>query len=240
MSRSKWVWGAVVAIAILAIGAILVWALPGGAEARRGGGWGTAGCGAGECTADCGAEECTAGAEGTGGCGSMGRGMQGGGMGMQGAGLGMQGNADLDGTCDACSEGVVSGSLTEAEVSALTAALEDEHRAKALYEQAIASLGSVQPLTRIVRAEEQHIAALEGVFTRYELEVPAIGVGTESLAFTTLADACAAGVGVEKANVALYDGLFAQVEKADVTRVLTALQRASQNSHLPALEACAP
>jgi hypothetical protein len=235
MSRSKWVWGAVLAIAILAIGAILVWALPGDAEARRGAGWGNA---------DCSDEARTAGTEGIGGYrggrGSMGSGMQSGGMGMQGAGLGMQGNADLDGTCDACGEDGVSGSLTEAEVSALTAALEDEHKAKALYEQAIASLGSVQPLTRIVRAEERHIAALERVFTRYGLEVPEVEVGPESLTFATLADACAAGVTAEEANVALYDGLFTQVEKADVTRVLTALQRASQNSHLPALEACAP
>lgn len=166
--------------------------------------------------------------------------MQGGGVGMQGSGLGMQGSAGLDGTCDACSEDVVSGSLTEAEISALTAALEDEHKAKALYEQAIASLGNVQPFTRIVRAEERHIAALERVFTRYGLETPEVEVGPESLTFASLADACAAGVAAEEANVALYDGLFAQVEKADVTRVLTALQRASQNSHLPALEACAP
>jgi hypothetical protein len=125
-------------------------------------------------------------------------------------------------------------------VSALTAALEDEHKAKALYEQAIAELGSVRPLTQIVRAEEHHIAALGNLFTRYGLEIPAAETGLQAMTLTTLADACAAGVIAEKANVALYDALFAQVENADVTRVFTALQSASENRHLPALEACAP
>jgi hypothetical protein len=159
---------------------------------------------------------------------------------MQGAGLGTQGDAALDGTCCACGEGVVSGSLTEAEVGALTAALEDEHRAKVLYEQAVADLGNVRPFTQIVRAEERHIAAVERVFARYGIEVPAVDVGAQTQTFATLADACTAGVAAETANVALYDGLFSQVEKADVTHVLTVLQGASQNAHLPALEACAP
>ena len=152
----------------------------------------------------------------------------------------MQGGAGLGGTCAACSDStVVSGSLTDAEVTALTAALEDEHKAKALYEQAIADLGSVRPLTQILRAEEHHIAALENLFTRYGLEVPAVEADADDVTFATLADACAAGVTAEKANVALYDGLFAQTENADLTRVFTALQSASQNRHLPALEACA-
>ena len=221
MSRKALVIGLVVAVAVLAAGAVAFWVLPDRAEARHGtgGGLGNGGTGLGLTVAG-----------GTGGGYRGGRGN---------VESGMQGGVGLDGTC-AGGESVVSGSLTDAEVRALTAALEDEHRAKALYEQAIADLGNVRPLTQIVRAEERHIAALERIFTRYGLEIPAVEAGAEDAPFTSLAEACAAGVAAEEANVVLYDGLFADVEKADVTRVLTALQSASQNSHLPALEACAP
>jgi hypothetical protein len=229
VSKRKWVVGVVVAIAILAMGAVVLWALPGDALAWHRAGGGNAESGGTLCTGTADA----AGSGYRGGRGNMGNG-------MQGTGLGRQGNAGLDGTCDACSEGRVSGSLTEAEVSALTAALEDEHRAKALYEQAIADLGSVRPFTQILKAEERHIAAIERVFTRYGMEIPAAEAGGQAQTFATLADACAAGVAAETGNIALYVGLFPQVEKPDVTRVLTALQSTSRNSHLPALDACAP
>lgn len=229
MFKSKWVVGVVVALAILAVAAVAVWALPGDALAWRSAGRGSA---------ECGGALCTGSADAVGGGYRGGRGSMG--NGMQGAGYGVQGNAGLAGTCDVCSQGVVSGTLTDAEVSALTSVLQDEHNAKALYEQAIADLGNVRPFTQIVKAEERHIAAVERVFMRYGTEIPAVEVGAQTQTFATLADACAAGVAAEKANVALYDRLLAQVEKADVTRVLTALQSASQNSHLPALEACAP
>jgi hypothetical protein len=132
-----------------------------------------------------------------------------------------------------------SGSLSEAETDALQAALQDEHTAKALYEQAMADLGRVQPLTSIERAEERHIAALENLFNRYGLEIPADQGSEQEIAFAGLADACAAGVAAETANVALYDLLLAQVDNPDLVRVFTALQSASQNRHLPALQACA-
>ena len=218
-------------IGVLVVGAVALWALPGQAEAL---GWGSRG------SADCDAGVCAGTADGTGAGYRGGRGTVDGGMrGWQNGGYG-QGGAGLAGTCAACSNStVVSGSLTNAEVSALTAALEDEHDVKALYEQAIAYLGSVRPLTQIVRAEEHHIAALENLFTRYGLEVPAVETDAQDITFATLADACAAGVEAEKANAALYDELFAQADNADLTRVFTALQNASQNRHLPALEACA-
>ena len=80
---------------------------------------------------------------------------------------------------------------------------------------------------------------MRSLFTRYGLEIPAVEADAQDVTFATLADACAAGVTAEEANAALYDRLFAQVDNADLTRVFTALQSASQNRHLPALEACA-
>ena len=229
MSKKLLVAGLV--IAALVAGAVALWVVPDAAQAL---GWG------GGRGSDCDAGTCAGPVDGTDAGYRGGRGMAGGGMrGWQNGGP-MQGGAGLDGTCELCGDGTVaSGTLTDAEVSALTAALEDEHKAKSLYEQAIADLGSVRPVAQIVRAEERHIAMLERLFTRYGLEVPEIEVGVEDITFAALADACAAGVAAEEANAALYDGLLAQVDNADLTRVFTRLQSASLNQHLPALEACA-
>ena len=228
MSKKLLVAGLV--IAALVAGAVALWVVPDAAQAL---GWG------GGRGSSCDAETCAGPVDGTDAGYRGGRGMAGGGMrGWQNGGT-MQGGAALGGTCGLCGdETVASGTLTEAEVSALTAALEDEHNAKALYEQAVADLGSVRPVVQLVRAEERHIAMLERQFTRYGLEIPAIDAGAEAVTFAALADACAAGVTAEEANAALYDGLLAQVDNADLTRVFTRLQSVTLNQHLPALEAC--
>ena len=229
MSKNLLVAGLV--IAALVAGAVALWVVPDAAQALGFGGGRWSGCDGEACARP--EDGTTAGYRG-------GRGMAGGGIrGWQNGGP-MQGGAGLDGTCELCGDGTaVLGTLTEAEVSALTAALEDEHNAKALYEQAIADLGSVRPVVQLVRAEERHVAMLERQFTRYGLEIPAIEAGVEDVTFATLADACAAGVTAEEANAVLYDGLLAQVVNADLTRVFTRLQSVTVNQHLPALEACA-
>jgi len=220
MSKKALTVGIVLVLGIVVIGALAVWVFPGRAEARYGGGRGFANNQAG-CAAQA---DCIA-AGYRGGNGQTGNGVPGG----QGSGL--------VGGC-LISEGPV-GTLSEAEANALQAALADEYTARALYQQAIADLGSVRPFTGIERAEEQHIAALERLFNRYGLEIPAAPAGTQEFTFATLADACAAGVKLETANVALYGQLLPQVDNPDLVRVLTALQSASQTRHLPALEACA-
>ena len=50
--------------------------------------------------------------------------------------------------------------LSETEAEALLAALDDEYKAWATYEQVIDDFGAVQPFTSVQRAEENHIAAL--------------------------------------------------------------------------------
>jgi len=208
--------GIVLMLGVLAAGALAVWVFPGVAEARYGGGRGAGSSETASWTS----------ANGAGAGYRTGNGRGGNGI-SEGQNAGLMGGA------------AASGSLSEAETDALQAALQDEHTAKALYEQAMADLGRVQPLTSIEIAEERHIAALENLFTRYGLEIPADQGGEQEITFTTLADACAAGVTAETTNVALYDRLLAQVDNPDLVRVFTALQSASQNRHLPALQACA-
>ena len=220
MSKRVLTVGIVLMLGVLVAGALAVWVFPGVAEAGYGGGRGSANDGAGLC----GYTNGTA-AGYRGGNGQAGNGMRGG----QNAGLG---------GCAIASDGPA-GSLSEAEANALGAALLGEQNTKALYEQAMVDLGSVRPLTQIERAEEQHIAALQTLFTRYGLEIPTDQAATQDGTFATLADACTAGVTAETANVALYSQLLPQVDNPDLIRVFTALQSTSQNRHLPALQACA-
>jgi hypothetical protein len=135
---------------------------------------------------------------------------------------------------------VATGDLSASEAEALLMALEDEYKAWAVYDQVIADFGAVRPFTSIQKAEESHIAALVALFERYGLEVPENEWPGSVPSFDSLADACAAGVQAEIDNAALYDELFSMVDNADIIRVFTSLQQASQTKHLPAFERCAP
>ncbi len=153
------------------------------------------------------------------------------GRGRQGSGQGGYGGSEFDAP-------LIGGDLSESEVEALLMALEDEYKAWSVYEQVIADFGAVRPFTSIQRAEENHIAALVTLFDGYGLEVPANEWPGNVPTFDTLAEACEAGVQAEIDNAALYDQLFSMIENPDLIRVFTALQRASQEQHLPAFERC--
>lgn len=130
------------------------------------------------------------------------------------------------------------GTLDEAEVDALVEAINDEYRALVTYQTVVDTFGAVQPFTRIIWAEQQHIAALERLFVRYGVEIPANDWYGRVPEFDSLTDACQAGVAAEMDNAALYDRLFTAVDQADIIQVFTTLRDASQNNHLPAFELC--
>ncbi len=134
----------------------------------------------------------------------------------------------------------VEGNLTADIIAALTAGLTDEHHAFDTYQAIIDQFGPVAPFVSIQRAEANHIAALERVFTSYGLAIPAVEPLAVDAAFDSMADACAAGAAAEIANFALYDSWLATVsDYPDLVRVFTALRDASEFSHLPAFQACA-
>ena len=87
-------------------------------------------------------------------------------------------------------------------------------------------------------SEQRHIDAIEKVLTRYGAAIPEVTVELD-VHFSTLAEACAAGVKAEKADAAIYDEWLPKVEKAEVIKVFQSLQSASLNQHLKAFEACA-
>ncbi|WP_217650568.1 ferritin-like domain-containing protein [Spirulina major] len=129
--------------------------------------------------------------------------------------------------------------MTEHErlAAALTEALQDEYKARATYRQILRRFGQVQPFVNILNAEERHIRALDPLFHRYQIPIPADpGPGQVTIP-DSLAAACAEGVTAELENGAMYDRLLAMTQAyPDVQRVFRNLQRASQQNHLRAFQ----
>jgi hypothetical protein len=134
----------------------------------------------------------------------------------------------------------VPGDVPADVIDALYAGLTDEHHAYDTYQAVIDQFGAVRPFTSIQQAEANHIAALESLFERYGLDIPAVAPLPEVQSFDTLADACAAGANAEIANFSLYDQWMAAVQDyPDMVQVFTALRDASEYQHLPTFERCA-
>jgi hypothetical protein len=129
--------------------------------------------------------------------------------------------------------------LTPSEVADLLAAIDDEFKARATYEQVLADFGDVRPFSNIVEAEQRHIDALMVLFARYGLEIPSDPWPAQVTRYQSIAEACAAGVEAEIENAALYDRLLAGTTRVDVLETYRNLQGASQENHLPAFRRCA-
>lgn len=129
--------------------------------------------------------------------------------------------------------------LTTAETDALRAALDDEYRAWATYDQVIADFGERPPFSNIREAEARHIEALCVLYARYGLAVPANPWPGKVTRYASLHEACEAGVAAEIENGALYERLLASTQRPDILTVFRNLQEASQQRHLPAFQRCA-
>jgi len=134
----------------------------------------------------------------------------------------------------------VPGEVPAEVVEAMNEGWLDEFHAYQTYESIMLQYGRVRPFVNIQQAETQHMAALETMFTRYDLPLPTPSDAVEASEYATFADACAAAVDAEIANGALYDKWLATVQDyPDITHVFTSLRDASLNHHLPAFERCA-
>ncbi|MCJ7550518.1 MAG: hypothetical protein MUQ30_12650 [Anaerolineae bacterium] len=128
--------------------------------------------------------------------------------------------------------------LDAEEQSILTEFLFDEYKALATYESIMSDFGAIQPFASIARAEEQHIAALERIFSRYDVALPPIPF-FDIPSFGSLEEAAKAAVQAEIDNADLYDRLLSGIDNPDVVQVAGNLRDASLYSHLPAFEAAA-
>jgi hypothetical protein len=131
------------------------------------------------------------------------------------------------------------GPLPAAAKASVERALAEERDAELLYEAALSAAGPVPPLTGIARAERRHSSALEQLLQVHGHPIPP----PEKKAVAgpkDLAEACRAGVAVEKKNIAFYDKELAASLPSDVECVYEHLQHASRDHHLPAFQRCAP
>jgi hypothetical protein len=134
--------------------------------------------------------------------------------------------------------GIALDPLSEAETEALIRAMQEEANTQTLYQSVLDTFGNVAPFNYIVRAEAQHLAALERLATKYGVAIPETLTTGDFPTFTTLSEACQAGAQAEIADAALYDELIPVTTHSDLLQVYRNLQGASLNNHLPAFEAC--
>lgn len=130
--------------------------------------------------------------------------------------------------------------LSPPEIQALHDALDDEYHAWATYSQVLADFGPVRPFLNIRDSEQRHIQALQDLFQRHNLSIPANPWGMATVPrYPSLEGACVAGVQAEIDNVDLYRRILGATRRPDLLRVFRRLQSASQERHLPAFQRAA-
>lgn len=124
---------------------------------------------------------------------------------------------------------------------ALVDAIQDEYHAEEVYQGVLTDFGEVAPFSNIIGAEERHSSAIARLFESRGWDVPASNWNAANVPhFESIAEACQTGVSAEIANVAVYDGLLADLMlPSDVVRVFESNRAASLERHLPAFERCA-
>ncbi len=129
--------------------------------------------------------------------------------------------------------------MNEKLASILNEAIQDEYKARALYQKVIEKFGEVRPFSNIVEAENRHIQALLPLFELYGLPIPPDEWAAKVEVPATLLEACQQGVEAEIENMEMYSRLLEQSEGfPEVQMVLRELQRASKENHLPAFRRC--
>jgi hypothetical protein len=122
---------------------------------------------------------------------------------------------------------------------ALIDAINDEYKARAIYQKVIDKFGAVQPFSNIIKAESTHIEELKPLFKKYGIAVPKDEWYKQVPEFATQKEACIAAVKAEIDNVKMYDGFLTFVKEKDIVDVFKRLRSASQDNHLPAFQRCA-
>lgn len=130
------------------------------------------------------------------------------------------------------------GDLKKEEIEGLLLALNDEYHALATYQQINKDFGDPRPFSSIVQAEAKHAERLKQIFENYKMSIPENKWIGNAPKFESVAEACKAGVDAEIFNRDLYKKLFETTKREDILIVYRALQRASEENHLPAFERC--
>lgn len=121
---------------------------------------------------------------------------------------------------------------------ALIDAINDEYKARAVYQKVVDTYGDVRPFSSIIKAETTHVELLLPLFEKYGVVVPEDNWYEKVPVYATLQDACQGGVDAEIENAGMYDEFFAFVQEQDILDTFTRLRDASQDKHLPAFQRC--
>jgi hypothetical protein len=133
----------------------------------------------------------------------------------------------------------VNSTLDAGELQALKDTLDDEYKSHETYAQVIRDFGEVRPFINIVEAEARHVSALLSLFEKYKAGAPPSRWIGKAPRFSSVNEACLAGIQGEIENVALYDRALESTRRPDILSVYQALRSASQDRHLPAFQRCA-
>jgi len=127
----------------------------------------------------------------------------------------------------------------QAILAAMEATIQDEFKAELIYQNVLNDFGSVRPFVNIINAEVRHSEALARLFEARGLPVPRSQWSPEQIpGFSSIPEACGAGVVAEIENVEIYDRYVDLPLPLDVRTVFESNRRASIENHLPAFERC--
>ena len=141
--------------------------------------------------------------------------------------------------CDESSAAVAPEMQEDAVLAAMVAAIQDEYRAELIYERVIGDFGPVRPFSNIINAEVRHSESLASLFVARGLPVPESQWSADQIpGFSTLTEACSAGVTAEIENAEIYDKYMDLGLPADVRIVFENNRRASIENHLRAFQRC--
>jgi hypothetical protein len=126
--------------------------------------------------------------------------------------------------------------LSEDEKGALVVAINEEYKAKALYENMVRHLGEFMPADMIIIAEGSHIELLRELFEKYDLEIP-VDEWVFSEGYDSYSAACLGGEKAEVENIKSYDKSFPKVDNKDIYEAFSLLRWGS-SMHLRAFQMC--
>lgn len=141
--------------------------------------------------------------------------------------------------CQSESPLVESESEGEAILAALEATIQDEFRAELIYMKVLDRFGSVRPFSNIINAEVRHSESISRLYVARGLPVPESQWDPAKIpTFSSVTEACRAGVQAEIENAEIYDQYFELPLPSDVRTVFENNQAASLDKHLPAFQRC--
>ena len=136
-----------------------------------------------------------------------------------------------------CNGGSTTQPLSEYEKQALSIAINEEYKARAIYREVLDQFSPIDPFTWILRDEQMHVNWLANLHAKYGLKVPQDQwSGNVALDLDSKQQACELGAQAETDNAAAYDDMLPQITHSDIASTFTKLRDVSQYRHLPAFQ----